>query len=217
MTLEHISETKKFLSMIRKNIGDNNTKLFIQVPNVKKILKDLAFWDIYYEHCSYFNTKSLNYLLNSTGFKIINQWYDYNDQYIFITAEPKNNLNQSIKENNSITMFVDKFRKEIIKEIEKWKDFFIENKDNKIVIWGGGSKAVAFITTLHLENEIDFIIDVNPRKKNTYLPGTGHLIVNPEYLKKYQTDILIVMNPIYTDEIKKDLKKLGENPKINLV
>ena len=28
--------------------------MFFQVPDMSRVLRDLAFWDIYYEHCSYF-------------------------------------------------------------------------------------------------------------------------------------------------------------------
>lgn len=215
MTLEHIPETKRFVSMIRRNIGQNETKVFFQLPNVEKILSDLAFWDIYYEHCSYFCADSLCYLLESTGFRVINQWASYNNQYLLITAEPKNETEHDLNRKNSCGGKLDKFRKEIYLNIDKWKRFFNENKDKKLIIWGGSSKAVAFITTLRVEDEIDLVVDVNPNKNNTFLPGTGHLVVNPLYLKDFPPpDILIIMNPIYKDEIIMELDRIGLNPKV---
>jgi len=60
MTLEHIHDTANFVSMVRRSIGNRtNTLLFFQVPDVTRILRDCAFEDIYYEHCSYFSPGSL--------------------------------------------------------------------------------------------------------------------------------------------------------------
>ena len=35
-----------------------NTVVFFQVPNARYVFGDLAFWDIYYEHCSYFTKQN---------------------------------------------------------------------------------------------------------------------------------------------------------------
>ena len=48
---------------------------------------------------------------------------------------------------------------------------------------------------------------MNPRKHNRYVPGTGQQIKPPVFLKEYQPDVVIIMNPIYSNEIK---NKLGE-------
>ena len=50
-TLEHISPTKKFVRTIRESIGNNlNTNVFFEVPDTNRVIRELAFWDIYYEH-----------------------------------------------------------------------------------------------------------------------------------------------------------------------
>ncbi len=38
-----------------------------------------------------------------------------------------------------------------------------------------------------------------------YSAGTGQKIMGHEFLKSYQPDLVIVMNPIYMDEIRKML------------
>jgi len=70
MTLEHIPDTCSFLNMIRHTLSDHtDTIVFFQVPDVMRILRDLAFWDIYYEHCSYFSSGSLARLFRKCGFE----------------------------------------------------------------------------------------------------------------------------------------------------
>ena len=40
------------------------------------------------------------------------------------------------------------------------------------------------------------------------------LSVAPSFLKEYKPDLLVIMNPIYKNEIAKDLNSLGLNPEI---
>jgi hypothetical protein len=77
------------------------------------------------------------------------------------------------------------------------------------VIWGSGSKTTAFLSNLRIMDEIDYVVDINSYRQETYMPGAGQKIMAPEFLKDYKPDVIIVMNPIYLDEIQKDLKRLG--------
>ncbi|HZA66216.1 MAG TPA: hypothetical protein VE592_04655, partial [Geminicoccaceae bacterium] len=84
---------------------------------------------------------------------------------------------------------------------------------DKTVLWGGGSKAVAFLTTLEIKDGVDYAVDVNRRRHGTFIAGTGQQIVAPEFLAGYQPDAIIVMSPIYLPEITADLERLGVHPK----
>jgi hypothetical protein len=52
-------------------------------------------------------------------------------------------------------------------------------------------------------------VDINPYKHGTYMAGTGQEIVGPEFLRAYRPDVVIVMNPIYCNEIQRDLDGMG--------
>ena len=70
-TLEHIHNTNDFLNNIRYSMRNHlNTIVFFEVPDVTRILHECAFWDIYYEHCSYFSPGSLSRLFRSCKFEI---------------------------------------------------------------------------------------------------------------------------------------------------
>jgi hypothetical protein len=47
-----------------------------------------------------------------------------------------------------------------------------------------------------------------------YLAGSGHKIVPPAFLKEYRPDLVIVMNPIYNDEIRAELDRLDVSAEI---
>jgi hypothetical protein len=75
MTLEHIPDTLRFVSMVRSAIGDSfGTTVFFQVPDMSRVLKDVAFWDIYHEHCSYFTARALQNVFVMGGFDVVDIW-----------------------------------------------------------------------------------------------------------------------------------------------
>ncbi|ULB47451.1 SAM-dependent methyltransferase, partial [Limnospira fusiformis KN01] len=84
----------------------------------------------------------------------------------------------------------------------------------RVVVWGSGSKCVAFLTTLKTENQVQYIVDINPHRHGQFIPGVGHEIMSPEFLKEYQPDEIIVMNPIYCAEIQKMLDDMGVSTKL---
>jgi SAM-dependent methyltransferase len=218
MTLEHISQTSLFMQTVRRAIGGRfETIVFFQVPNVRRILDELAFWDVYYEHSSYFSLGSLARLFRNCGFNVLDLWLDYDDQYVMIEAKPssgdkshalpqENDLDELVKE-------IDHFTAHLGKMIGAWKEKIQDwiKARKKIVIWGASSKGVAFLNTLKIKDGCDYAVDINPYKRGTFIAGTGQQIVSPSFLKEYKPDVVIVMNPVYCSEIQEELDRFGLN------
>ncbi len=221
MTLEHIQDTAGFVSIVRRSIGDQpNTIVFFQVPDSVRILREIAFWDIYYEHCSYFSLGSLARLFRRCGFDVINLAKEYDEQYLMIEARPGNGqggvlLNQ---ENDlaELKQGIAYFSENYQHKLETWRQNLreIRQSGRRVVIWGAGSKGVAFLTTLNIQQEIEYAVDINPYKHGMYMAGTGQKIVSPEFLRKYKPDVVVVMNSIYCNEIQQDLDRLGITAKL---
>lgn len=220
MTLEHIHHTAEFAATVRRATGDDPNKVvFFQVPNARYVFKDVAFWDIYYEHCSYFTLGSIARLFRKAGFDVLELWTDYDDQYLMISAHPGSGQGSAylpqeddlVDFAQEITHFIQAFSQKRIAWQEKIAGLNAAGK--KIVLWGGGSKAVAFLTTLGIHPEqIAYAVDINPHKAGTFLAGTGQKVVAPSTLLEYRPDVVIVMNPIYCAEIGENLKQMGLAP-----
>lgn len=231
MTLEHIHNTGDFVRSLRLSPGLHpDTVIFFQVPNIGRILKDVAFWDIYYEHCSYFSPGSLARLFRRQGFEVLNLWTDYDDQYIMIearaqepwplsSAKPALSLEESVE---TLAHLAQCFGESTYAEVTGWHDRIMkwQQQGERGVLWGGGSKAVAFLTTLGLYTTdegncaIEFVVDVNPNKHGTYLPVTGQQVMSPESLVGYRPDYVIVMNAMYMAEIQRQLTDMGLAPRL---
>lgn len=208
MTLEHIDQTADFLRQIRRSIAERpDTILFFQVPNAAYVLREIAFWDIYYEHCSYFTPFSLDYLFTHTGYDVFSIHTDYDDQYLMIEAKPaRGEIGKSASfdyTRDDILHAVDHFSARCHNRQQAWRKLLQSYADRgeRIVLWGGGSKGVSFLTTLGIRDSIEYVVDINPKKQQMHMAGTGQRIVSPDFLKIYRPDLIVVMNPAYCAEI----------------
>lgn len=216
MTLEHIPNTSEFVQIVRRSIGDRfDPIVFFQIPDVTRILRERAFWDIYYEHCSYFSPGSLARLFRNCDFDVIDLWTDYDDQYLMIEARPGYHEERGIlpieEQLETLQRHVADFTQDVQHTLGMWEEKLMNmtRTHRRAVIWGAGSKGVAFLTKLNVQKEIEFAVDINPYKHGTYMAGTGQEIVAPDFLRTYKPDVIIVMNPIYCEEIREDLERLG--------
>jgi SAM-dependent methyltransferase len=216
MTLEHISDTAHFVRTVRAAVGDReDAVIFFQVPDAIRVLKDIAFWDIYYEHCSYFSAGALARVFREAGFSVERTWTDYDDQYLMIAARPSKTIGPISQMELDAPALVQKeianFVEEQKKLVNRWQQELkgFSNEGKRAVVWGSGSKGVAFLTSLGLGNEIEYVVDINPYRQGKFMAGTGQEIVAPQFLATYKPDVAIAMNPVYKTEIKSDLQKLG--------
>ncbi|HRK32636.1 MAG TPA: class I SAM-dependent methyltransferase, partial [Tepidisphaeraceae bacterium] len=88
-TLEHIPDVSVFLKSIRASLAqDTQTVVAIEVPDNQRVMSEAAFWDIYYEHCSYFDATSLPSALRLAGFAVIDHRLEFGGQYLVTEARP---------------------------------------------------------------------------------------------------------------------------------
>ena len=220
-TLEHISPVAEFIGDIADLIGRrNDVCVFFETPDAKRVLAEGAFWDIYFEHCSYFTMGTHARLFRQAGLAVTDIRLGYGDQYIIQYAEPAGReVGPPLPQEDDlgeIDLLIEAFPDQVSRVREHWRSFVDERQanDKRIVVWGGGSKAVSFLTTLGLNGEIAEVVDINPFKQNKYLPASGHQVVAPETLADAPPDCVIVMNPIYLGEIGSSLTAMGLKPEI---
>jgi hypothetical protein len=99
--------------------------------------------------------------------------------------------------------------------VAEWRERLREA--GRAVIWGAGSKGVAFLTTLGADAGIEIAVDVNPFKQEKYLAGSGVRVVAPEHLRECRPDLVVAMNAIYLDEIGRTLSELGVEARLEAV
>jgi SAM-dependent methyltransferase len=223
-TLEHIPAVGDFLAMVRRSIGRRHeTAVLFELPDVFRVLEEIAFWDLYYEHCSYFTLGSLTRLFRSSGFEPLHVSVEFDNQYLVMEAKPDGGSGQAsfVEEEDleATAKAVDHFENQYLATVARWRSEVVEGTaaGRRTVIWGAGSKGVAYLTTLGIEDEVRFAVDINPHKHGMFMAGTGHEIVAPEFLRTYRPDEVIVMNPVYVPEIEANLRALSVDAVVRAV
>lgn len=219
MTLEHIADAGSFVGMVHRSLqGSPDARVFFQVPDVSRILEEGAFWDIYYEHCSYFTAGSLRRLFRNAGFDVLKVGCEYCGQYVTIEARVGDERAPLNAGDDLIDLkgLVDRFQVRVPGRIAEWRTRLTSYHDKglRTVIWGAGSKGVSFISTINVPGAIEYAVDINPNMAAHYLAKTGVEIIAPAVLREYRPDVVIVMNPVYRKEISAELGKLGLNPEV---
>jgi len=79
----------------------------------------------------------------------------------------------------------------------------------RVAMWGAGAKGTIFMNVVPCAAAIESVVDLNPRKRGMYVPGTGHRVIAPEELKDNPPDVILVVNPLYESEVAKMTQQLG--------
>ncbi len=220
-TLERLPRPENLLSRIREQAGEGRRAIaFFQAPNGASMLRGLRFWDFCYEQCSYFSAASLAGVLVRRRFAVLDAWTDFDDQWLMVAAQParKGSVERgvrigSVEETGADAAY---FRLNHDEAIERWRQLVrgSARERRRTVLWDAGAKAVGFLNALDIHSEIEYVVDANPERQETYVPGTGQRIVKPESLREYRPDLVIVMNPVYRDEVQGELSRLGLAPSV---
>lgn len=215
-TLEHIADVGDFLSMVRATLGDHrDTVVFFEVPESARIFRDAAFWDVYNEHCSYFTEASLRWLFTASGFDVIETWTGFDDQYLLLVARPGARPatlpGPSAEAGNRVTSAAADFAERAAASTGMLRSAVQERaaRGERVALWGASSKAVGYLTALGIDDQIGAVVDINPAKHGTFMAGTGHEVISPDALVDRAYDVAVVMNPIYREEIERDLRTRG--------
>lgn len=215
-TLEHIDTVADFMTDIMAVSGPQTAVMF-ETPDAARVLAEGAFWDIYHEHCSYFTIGSHARLFRRVGLDVTQSYLAYGGQYIIQYAQPGNGPPQPEEDDlDEILGLAQTFPEKASSTRALWAERVQDayKKGRTVALWGGGSKAVAFLTTIGLGPEIRHVIDINAYKQGKYIPGTGHRVAAPEALLEDPPALVVAMNPVYLNEIKETLEGLDLAPEL---
>ncbi len=185
--LEHVADPLAFLGAIRRAMGGRG-RIYVEVPSLDWILRERAWFDVFYEHASYFRAGDFTRLFGT----VIAQGALFGGQYLFVVAELASLRNPAgppapVAFGDDFTCNFNKFP-----------------ASGRVAVWGAASKGVIF--TLLAERagrHIDVLVDINPQKQGRFVPGSGKRVLAPSVALELldENSNIYVMNPNYMAEI----------------
>ena len=224
MTLEHIPAAGRFFRLAARvaEASAPGMTLFIQIPESERIFRDLALEDVYYEHCNYFTEVSLAGLFRRHGFAVEEVAREYDGQYLTVRGRYAGEAAKREAGNDAAAVaelrrLVERFAATWADRVAQWRAMVSERQaaGGRIAVWGSGSKGVSFLSAIGGgEAAVSHVVDINPHRQGRFMVGTGHPIVGPEALREVAPTTVVVMNPIYRQEVADLLAGLGLRPEV---
>lgn len=217
-TLEHIPELALFGAEIMRGIRSAGVPVFLaEVPDLERILRTGAFWDLQYEHCSYFTSATLAGYLRGLGLDVVASRTTYSDQYLVADAAPGASCSSSSPCVADVTLeqlhkLCASFAEETTARIAMWASWLDERAaaGQPVAVWGGGAKGLTFLNVLagHA-GPVTGVVDINPGLQRHYIGGVGLRIQPPAELPAAPPHTVLLMNPVYRQEVRDQLDALG--------
>jgi hypothetical protein len=166
---------------------------------------------------SYFTAPSLRTAVSAAGLEVIGEGTSFGDQYLYIearlAARPVPSPSPRV---SGMEQLVRKFAHEYVSKVDHWRHYLTTHAPGNVLVWGAGSKGVTFVNVVPGGERICSLVDVNLHKQGRFVPGTGALVVAPDALRGQSVSSIIVMNPLYRDEIAATAEALGITPDITV-
>jgi len=214
--LEHIADPRPFLGSVRRTLRPG-AGVYVEVPDGLWTIERLGIWDLIYEHCSYYTAPSLESLFSSCGFEVASVESSYGGQFLGVHARATEPSDRALPSGEiaRIASLARDFTARYDRKLAEWRGLLaeMEREGRSAALWGAGSKGVTFLNIVCARDGstpvVSAVVDRNPRKQGMHVAGVGVGIVAPESLRERTPDTVIVMNPLYRDEIAAELKQLG--------
>jgi SAM-dependent methyltransferase len=211
--LEHDPEPRAFLGRLARAIG-HDTILDFEVPDALYMLRELAIWDVIYEHPLYFCATSLSRLVREMGFEVLETGPTFGGQYLYLQAArsgapgsfgPAADATAELRDLGRL------FGRGFDAVVQIWRARLeeLEREGRRVALWGAGSKGVTFLNVVPAADRVEWVVDINRRKQGAFVAGTGQRIVAPEQLASASPDVVIVLNPLYASEVRAWLRELA--------
>ncbi|MDA8992641.1 class I SAM-dependent methyltransferase [Candidatus Pelagibacter ubique] len=224
----HIPSINSFVKGI-ENIMSKESIFVFEVSYLMDVYKKMTFDTIYHEHVSYHSLKPLIFFFKKYNLEVfdfdlikaqggsIRVYVSKKDHQLVKTKKIYNQIKKEEQINlfkkETFKKYYSKIKKEKIK-LNKLIKSLKENKE-RIVGFGAPAKLTTFSYVFDIsKKKVDFIIDDNPLKQNTFSPGKKIPIKDYEFLKRNKWDTIIIFAWNFSDSIILKLKKDFKNKKI---
>jgi len=206
--IEHVAEPLGLIETLTLALeGGRDGSLYVETPSLEWIVEHHAFWDFFYEHCTYFTEPALRAVLGRAGLEIVELSRVFDGQYWWAKAKRCAAPSEPIRmaEPAGIRDFPIRQARALAAWAERVERL---RADRPVVVWGAGAKGTTFVQLVDLEAEtIEALVDVHPGKQSRYVPATGHRVEAPEWLSAGPARVALVMNPAYEPEIRDWLER----------
>jgi hypothetical protein len=207
--LEHLTDPLGFVQQLSfaAACGGIETLLYLEVPCIDRAVETGRTVDFYYEHNSQFTTTSFTRMLQRCAVTIEGIGHGYDGEVIFGFVRLGRRVAQvaNAATARSFRASTDRSRAEVARQLDA-----IVASGKRVAIWGGTGKSAAFIHQ-HGADAARFplVVDSDPDKAGTFVPGTGQEIHFRDVLLTQPVDVIVVPPQWRARDIVAEMQRVG--------
>ena len=213
------------------NCLDKNGLWHLEQSYMPSMIKNISYDTICHEHLEYYSLKSINYILDQVGFKIIDiEFNEINGGSFALTAAKKGSFYKQDKK--TVQWLLQKEEILNYNKLETHKNFYkeclkqrtllvnllknLKDMKKKVFGYGASTKGNVILQFCNInENLLPYIGEVNKYKFNRFTPGSKIKIISENKLKSMKPDYLLVLPWHFKNFIiKKEQKFLSNGGKL---
>lgn len=210
--IEHILHPLEMLQLFHKALVPDGI-LYLETPRLDWILENKAFYDLPYEHCTYYTDDLLVRLLKAAGFSIEVIKFSYAGQYFSICAKKCDCVPMENVSSEQLAYVRDGFSGTYRVYQSANKKLAVSAMPENTYLWGASAKGVMCSNLLN-RLPIKGIIDKNPHKHGKFIPGTGCPVLAPEDISTVPGAVIFVENPVYFQEMTEEVRQIDPHARV---
>ncbi len=206
--LEHLAEPAALLEALAWGAATLGKPcwLFAEVPCIDRVFETRRLADFFYEHVSHFTTKSFQTLMQRAG-KIESLLHGYDGEvvYALVQLEVSDAQQQLATQSAAFAADAQANRAFIVQQLNE-----LATSGQRVAFWGGTGKAAAFMHQFCVDaKRFPLVVDSDPDKTGTFVPGTGQKIQFRDVLKSVQFDVVVIATQWRAKDIVAEMAQEG--------
>ena len=190
--LEHLMNPLAFLQSLQFHASSIELDLlaYFEAPCIDRAIQTRRTVDFYYEHNSQFTSKSFSRMLSRCGAVPEDIGLGYGGEVIYGFVR----MGDCKRQIDHARLATDFMQSTLVSErVIQLQLQELVDAGRRVAIWGGTGKSAAFINRYVVDAErFPIVVDSDPDKAGTYVPGAGQEIRYRDYLLEHPVDVLII-------------------------
>lgn len=189
--LEHLTDPASLVEQFAWGAVelDKPVYLFAEMPCIDRVFETRRLADFFYEHPSHFTTASFRHLMERAGEVLtLDHGYDREVVFALVRLEVPAAHRETAARSRAFRETAEQSRAAIKGELDR-----LAASGQRVAIWGGTGKAAAFIHQFCADAQrFPLVVDSDPDKAGTFVPGAGQCIRYRDVLKREPADVVII-------------------------
>ena len=207
--MEHLTNPLGFLQRLSFAAARSGTAclIYLEVPCIDRVIETGRTVDLYYEHSSQFTSTSFERMLARCASHVEEVGHGYDGEVIFGLARIGGSLAQVATAAEAALYGDSAIRAE---RVIGHQLASLHAAGQSVAIWGGTGKSAAFMNRYGVDAvRFPIVVDSDPEKVDTFVPGTGQRIRNRNWLLAYPADTIIIPPQWRAADIVSEMERAG--------